>query len=125
MNKKLKLLLATLMVTSVLGSAAACADLSNLLPNLDLGFLGGESSSASESLKDSSVKKEKYTVRFVNEDNSIILETKVEEGAIPEAPADPTYTADHYTYVFTGWDKEITAVEDDVIYKAVYTKTAI
>ena len=113
MNKKLKLLLAMLMVTTVLGSVTAC-----LSPSTD-------GSSSSETLSNSSVKKEKYTVRFVNEDNSLISEQKVEEGTVPQAPADPTYTAEHYTYTFTGWDKEIIAAEDDVIYKAVYTKTPI
>ena len=115
MNKKLKLLLTMLTVTTVLGTAAACAG-----SNTD-----SSSSSSSESSVGTPVEKEKYTVRFVNVDNSVISEKKVEEGTVPEAPEDPTYTADHYTYVFKGWDKEITAVEDDVIYKAVYTKTAI
>ena len=113
MNKKLKLLLAMLMVTTVLGSVTACSSSST------------DSSSSSETLSNSSVKKEKYTVRFVNEDNTLISEQKLEEGTVPQAPADPTYTAEHYTYTFTGWDKEITAVEDDVIYKAVYAKTPI
>ena len=112
MNKKLKLLLAMLTVTTALGVASACSDSSNT------------SSTPPESSSSSPVKKESYTVRFVNEDNSIISEKKYEEGTIPEKPADPTYSAEHYTYVFTGWDKEIKAVEDDVIYKAVYTKTA-
>ena len=110
MNKKLRLLLAVLTVTTIFGAASACG--------------GGSESSSGDSISSTSVKKERYTVRFVNADNSVITQKEYEEGSMPEAPADPTYTAEHYTYVFAGWDKEITAVEDDVIYKAVYTKTA-
>ena len=111
MNKKLRLLLAVLTVTTIFGAAAACG--------------GGSDSGSGDSISSTSVKKERYTVRFVNEDNSVITQKEYEEGSMPEAPANPTYTAEHYTYVFTGWDKEIKAVEDDVIYKAVYTKTPI
>ena len=120
MNKKLRLLFTTLMVTTVLGSASACA----------IGGFGNtssseSSSSSSEASSDSSVKKKKYTVRFLNVDGTVLSTKKVEEGEMPEAPEDPTYSEDHYTYVFDGWDKEITEVEDDVNYKAVYKKTAI
>ena len=120
MNKKLRLLVTTLMVTTVLGSASACA----------IGGFGNtnsseSSSSSSEASSDSSVKKKKYTVKFLNVDGTVLSTKKVEEGEIPEAPEDPTYSEDHYTYVFDGWNKKITEVEDDVIYKAVYKKTAI
>ncbi len=112
MNKKLKLLLAMLTVTTALGVASACSD---------------SSSSSSEPTSSSSSpapQKEKYEVKFVNDDNTLLSNEKVEEGVIPEAPANPTKTEDTwYTYAFKGWDKELTAVEDDVIYKATYTAT--
>ena len=113
MNKKLKLLLAMLTVTTALGIASACSD------------SAASSSSAPESSSSSPAANESYTVKFVNADNSVISEKEYEEGTMPEAPAAPTYTEDHYTYTFTGWDKEVKAVDGDVVYKAQYTKTAI
>ena len=112
MNKKLKLLLAMLTVTTALGVAAACDNSSST------------TSSSSSSSSSAPATKEKYEVKFVDDDNTLLSNEKVEEGVIPEAPANPTKAEDTwYTYAFKGWDKELTAVEDDVIYKATYTAT--
>ena len=115
MNNKLKLLLALLTVSSVMGVAAACAS--------------GEtnSSSSSQSSSSSEVKKEKYTVIFVDHDDVIISEETYEEGATVEVPADPTRAdADGYSYVFAGWDQEVSeTATGDATYKATYTQKAI
>lgn len=115
MNNKLKLLLALLTVSSVMGVAAACVT--------------GEtnSSSSSQSSSSSEVKKEKYTVIFVDHDDVIISEETYEEGATVEVPADPTRAdADGYSYVFAGWDQEVSeTATGDATYKATYTQTAI
>lgn len=112
MNKKLKMLLAMLTVTTALGVAAACSDSSS------------STSSSSSSSSSAPAEKEKYEVKFVDDDNTVLSSKKVEEGTMPEAPANPTKAEDvWYTYVFAGWDKEVKAAEDDVIYKATYTRT--
>lgn len=61
-----------------------------------------------------------YTVRFVDFDNSLIAEKTYRYGATVEIPNDPV--RDGYTFV--GWDKEITKVETDAVYKAVYEPIA-
>lgn len=67
-----------------------------------------------------------YDVTFVDDDGeTVLLETKTyrygtEAGSIVK-PDDPTKPAtDDYTYVFTGWDPEITTVTEEAIYKAKY-----
>lgn len=67
-----------------------------------------------------------YGVTFVDDDGeTVLLETKIyrygtEAGSITK-PDDPTKPAtDDYTYVFTGWDPEITTVTEEAIYKAKY-----
>ena len=63
-----------------------------------------------------------YTVRFLNEDGSVITETTYHYGDDVAVPADPAKAADEtYTYTFAGWDKEVTSVKGNVDYTAVYT----
>ena len=63
-----------------------------------------------------------YTVRFLNEDGSVITETTYHYGEDVVIPADPAKEADEtYTYTFAGWDKEVTSVKENVDYTAVYT----
>ena len=63
----------------------------------------------------------KYTYKFVNYDGTVLKEEEVEYGTMPVAPDDPEReeTAE-FSYVFTGWDKEISKVTGDVVYTAVY-----
>ena len=67
----------------------------------------------------------KYTIRFVNDDNTPLLPDQVLlEGRIPSVPAAPTKAADaQYTYTFAGWDKAIAAATEDVTYTATYNNT--
>lgn len=63
-----------------------------------------------------------YTYKFVNYDGTVLKEERVEYGTLPVAPDEPERDATaEFTYVFSKWDKEITKVEADVVYTAVYT----
>ena len=64
-----------------------------------------------------------YTVQFVDEAGNV-LETKTYHyGDTVEAPT-PTKDADEtYTYAFTGWDKEVTAVSGNATYTASFEAT--
>ena len=66
----------------------------------------------------------KATVKFLNDDGSVISENTYYYGETVLIPADPVKPADQiYTYEFAGWDKEISAVcRDQVTYTATYTE---
>ena len=67
-----------------------------------------------------------YTVRFLNEDGSVITEATYHYGEDVVVPADPAKAADEtYTYTFAGWDKEVTSVKGNTDYKAVYESSYI
>ena len=70
-------------------------------------------------------KLKEYTVKFLNYDNEVLQSSQVEHGQTPKYEgATPTKAADvQYTYTFSGWDKELTAVTSDQTYKAQYTST--
>ena len=64
-----------------------------------------------------------YTVRFLNEDGSVITEATYHYGDDVAVPADPAKEADEtYNYKFAGWDKEVTSVKGNVDYTATYTE---
>ena len=52
----------------------------------------------------------KYSVKFYNYDETILLELEVEEGESAEAPSAPTKPG----YEFVGWDKEFSEVNSDL-----------
>ena len=65
---------------------------------------------------------EKYTIKFVDEDGTLISEKIYTEGSTVEIPENPTKAATaQYTYTFAGWDKTVTTVTGDVTYTATYT----
>ena len=69
--------------------------------------------------------KNKYTVKFVDEDGTTVLDEQlVEYGSVPEYKgADPEKQATaQYSYTFTGWDKEIAEVTGEAVYKATYSE---
>ena len=71
-----------------------------------------------------SKEKQKYSVRFLDEDGITELKNEsLEYGATPVAPADPVKddTAE-WDYTFTGWDKPISVVQGAQTYKATYSQ---
>ena len=68
--------------------------------------------------------KRKYTVKFLNHDESVLKEESVEYGSLPTAPATPTKAdTDESSYEFVGWDKEVVVVIGDVTYTAKFEQT--
>lgn len=66
-----------------------------------------------------------YTVTWIDGDNNTTIDT-VEYGTTPTAPTNPTKTATaQYSYTFSNWDKEITAVTGDVTYTALFDEFVI
>ena len=76
-----------------------------------------------------------YTVTFVNEDGTTVLQTgELEYGAVPTAPQDPTKAYDvFYHYAFDGWTIKdgdgtiyeadaLPAVSGEVVYQASFTQ---
>ncbi len=65
----------------------------------------------------------KYTITWLNDDDSLIDQTTVEYGVVP-THADPSKDATaEYNYTFTGWDKTPVAVTGDATYKATFSAT--
>ena len=71
--------------------------------------------------------KNKYTVTFVNYDGTILYESEVEYGKVPEYTGEtPTKESDNtYSYTFDKWNKEIVAVTKDVEYTATFKESYI
>ena len=67
-----------------------------------------------------------YTVKYVNDDGTVLQETQVAYGnnAYYQQQTTPTKkpTA-QFTYTFAGWDNKVTLVTDDVTYTATYDYT--
>ena len=62
-----------------------------------------------------------YTVTFAFADGTVIATATYHYGDTVTVPADPTKEADAVgSYTFTGWDKEIVAVEDNTTYTALF-----
>ena len=70
----------------------------------------------------------KYTITFVDDDDTILKAATEYEYGTPAAeiakPTDPTKDATaQYTYTFTGWTPQIADVTGNATYKATYTST--
>ena len=67
----------------------------------------------------------KYKVRFINEDGSILQEETLDYGSIPTYKKEtPTKKrTEEYTYEFDKWSPEITKVTGNQEYKATYKET--
>ena len=65
----------------------------------------------------------KYTVKFINEDGTVLQTESLAYGSMPEYKGETPTKAKtaQYTYSFKGWDKDIVSVNGDAEYKAVFT----
>lgn len=62
-----------------------------------------------------------YTIQFFNENGTLIDTQTLHYGDTVTLPENPTKEADDtYTYEFSGWAPEVTAVTGDAIYMATY-----
>ncbi len=66
----------------------------------------------------------KYTIRFVDEDGTLLQESEVPYGTVPafEGKTPEKAATAQYTYSFAGWDTTPTAVTGAKTYKATYGK---
>ena len=70
-----------------------------------------------------SATKNKYTITWLNEDNTQIDQTSVEYGVVP-THAEPTKKGDaQYSYTFAGWDVTPVAVTGAATYTATFSST--
>jgi hypothetical protein len=85
----------------------------------------GSSSSPESSLSSSSSSSSlaKYTITFVDEDGTSVLQTGLwTEGEIPTCPEPSKAEDDQYTYSFASWSPEVVPVVADATYTAVYNQ---
>ena len=67
-----------------------------------------------------------YKITFVTDNGEIISSGTYDSGSTITAPTNPTKTADKtYTYVFAGWDQEVTVVGGNKTYTASFTPVYI
>ena len=67
-----------------------------------------------------------YTVKFVDDDGTVLKSATVAEGTTPTAPANPTKASDGvYSYTFAGWNPAVGAVTGNTTYTATYTATPL
>ena len=70
--------------------------------------------------------KNKYTITWLMDDDTVISEVELEYGATPEAPANVAKeSTPEYTYQFVGWNNTINNVSGDATYKAVFESTYV
>jgi len=66
----------------------------------------------------------KYLIKFVDEDGTVLKSEEVAYGTVPTPPSNPTKEADaQYTYTFAGWTPTIVSVTGEATYTATYTPT--
>ncbi len=136
-NKKLRGLLLALLATVTCGAMVACAEdatsesepssVVNPDASVDPGTSVDPDTSVDPgtSVGPDTPEKKSYVVSFVNWDDTVLQTGELEEGTTPAYEGEIPAKAedDSATYVFAGWDKEISAVTEAVEYKATFTAT--
>ena len=114
--KKLALLCTAILACGVIATTTGC-DLFQPIPDGPT----SESSSSSSEIPEVT----KYTIKFVNEDGTVLQESQVEEGQIPAyTGATPTKAATaQYSYTFAGWDATLVEAMADATYTATFTES--
>ena len=114
--KKLALLCTAILACGVMATTTGCA-LFEPIPDEPT----SESSSSSSEIPETT----KFTIKFVNDDGTVLQESVVEAGELPAyTGATPTKAATaQYTYAFAGWDATIVEATADVVYTATFTQT--
>ena len=104
--KKLALLFTAILVSSSMAIFSACVNIDSIY------------SSSSSGMPDAVT----YSVKFVNEDGTVLQEGAVEEGQLPVYSGEtPVKAGDaQYSYEFDGWDKPIVEASADAVYTAKY-----
>ena len=108
--KKLALLFTAILITCTMLVFSAC-------------FSTGNSQSSESSSDDVSVSEPTiFSVKFVNEDGTVLQELEVEEGQYPVYSGDTPIkeSTAQYRYVFDGWDKTVVIATSDAVYTAKY-----
>jgi len=68
-----------------------------------------------------SATKNKYTITWLNDDDTQIDQTSVEYGVVPTHDDPAKQATAEFTYTFAGWDNTPVAVTSEATYKATYT----
>lgn len=68
-----------------------------------------------------SATKNKYTITWLNDDDTQINQTSVEYGVVPTHDDPAKQATAEFTYTFAGWDNEPIAVTGEATYKATYS----
>ena len=64
------------------------------------------------------------TITFTDEDGKVLSSTNYNEGETVVEPETPIKEQDStYTYTFSNWDKDVSTVSGNIIYKACYSKS--
>jgi len=75
---------------------------------------------------DSTPAVKKYTIKFVDEDGTVISEESYDEGAAVVAPEDrPAKEVDGYRYAFSGWGEVAATATADATYTALYATEGV
>ena len=75
---------------------------------------------AKDNINEPQIEANKYAVRFLNDDGTLIKEQEVEKGQSAEAPSCPEKKG----YIFKGWDKDFSNVTSNIEVKAIFEKNA-
>lgn len=92
-----------------------------LLSSCSFNF-GGNNDESGDNNETGDVTTEKFSVTFINYDNSLLYQTEVEKGspAFYQGKTPERAESDTYIYEFAGWDKDLTSIQSDVVTIAEY-----